>query len=382
MASQYPAQIDTSVSLPTVVDNLTPIAGAVANRLRDAILRIETELGAKPSSTYGNVRNRLDALEEALGSSESGGIIPIGSPQPGQTVIWNGSAWTTSTNFANQDITTTGSIIPKLIKMNASSAPGLSGTGQGIIYFDNTTNQFLTSQNGEAYQPLGTGGGGSFTPAGDLGGSGSSQLVVGLQSRPLANTAPTTGQAILWNGSSWAPSTNFGAQNITTTGNLISGPASTTSLTTGVETLNGKLIINNIPTSSTLSDAAQAIIYYDATANKLKVSENGASYVDLVGGGSSFPSYPVTNVSSLPYTVLSSDSLIAVNTNSSGNVTLEASPTTGRTVIIKDRGGNAYTNNITISGNGKNIDGIASYIISNNYADAVLVYTGFEWSII
>ncbi len=49
------------------------------------------------------------------------------------------------------------------------------------------------------------GAGLAFTPAGDLGGSSVSQIVQGLQGRPLSATAPGVGNGIVWNGSAWAP---------------------------------------------------------------------------------------------------------------------------------------------------------------------------------
>jgi hypothetical protein len=42
---------------------------------------------------------------------------------------------------------------------------------------------------------------------GDLGGSTSNPLVISFYSRPLSSSAPTTGQAIVWNGSLWIPQT-------------------------------------------------------------------------------------------------------------------------------------------------------------------------------
>ncbi len=39
----------------------------------------------------------------------------------------------------------------------------------------------------------------------DLGGTAALPNVVGLQGRPVSNTAPTTDQVLTWNGSSWLP---------------------------------------------------------------------------------------------------------------------------------------------------------------------------------
>lgn len=69
MSSLYPAVIDSSLNLPTVQDNFTDVRGSTVNRLRDAIVNIETELGVKPSGVNGTVRGRLDTLELLVGAA-------------------------------------------------------------------------------------------------------------------------------------------------------------------------------------------------------------------------------------------------------------------------------------------------------------------------
>lgn len=215
---------------------------------------------------------------------------------------------------------------------------------------------------------------------GDLDGYFPDPIVVGIQTRPISSTAPADGYALIWDGYAWTPSSNFLAQNISTTGTLLSGPATTTTLTTALEILNGKLIINGIPTVSTLSDVSQGIIYFDSTLNRFRASENGNAYVDLIGGGSSGPPTTDVNTQAPPYTVQSSDQLVAVS--SGGTITLEASPSTGRTISIKDINGVAASSNITIDGNGNNIDGSSTYVISVNYSSITLVFTGSSWGAI
>lgn len=75
------------------------------------------------------------------------------------------------------------------------------------------------------------------------------------------------------------------------------------------------------------------------------------------------------------------DDVIAINKGTAGatTVTMPAAPTTGDEVTIKDDKGDAAGNNITISGNGKNIDGSASLVLNSNYAFATLVYNGTQW---
>ena len=43
----YPSQIDTSITLPLVVDNASAVKGDTVNRLRNAIVAVEQELGIK-----------------------------------------------------------------------------------------------------------------------------------------------------------------------------------------------------------------------------------------------------------------------------------------------------------------------------------------------
>lgn len=443
MVTKYPAQIDSIITLPSALDNVTPVAGSVTNRLRDAIIRIEMELGVKPSGIYSTIRHRLDELEASVSHvGGAGAVIALGGATPGQTVIWNGINWIPGTDFRDRNLSTTGSITSGPIEAtqvdtglfqlsgkfiaNGITTSLVSSPGQGIIYYDSVSNHFLVSENGGPYILLGSGsGGGGFIPGGDIGGSSVSQTViglrnhpvsstaptlnqaliyngtawapanvaitfnqdvsgnltaqtvVGLQTRPIANTAPATGQALLWDGSSWSPSTNFQAQNIQTSGSIVTGPANTSSLTTGLQTLNGKLIINSIPTSASLSDPAQAILYYDTTSNKIKISENGSVYTDLVP---IVPSITVTTVTSSPYNILSTDSLLSVT---AGNVLiLEATPAVGRLITVKDTAGSAGTSSLTVNGNGKMIDGAATYVIATNYGEVQLVYTGTMWSII
>ncbi len=114
MVTQYPAKIDTTITLPKAIDNVTPVQGKVFNDLRDAIIAIEEELGVKPSGIYGTVRTRLDILE-AMGGGGGGGVqlgqdlggtiiaplviglqghpISATAPSLNQVLTWNGSAW-------------------------------------------------------------------------------------------------------------------------------------------------------------------------------------------------------------------------------------------------------------------------------------------------
>lgn len=104
MSTIYPVGIDTSIELPSVVDTVTPIAALPINRLRDAILAIERQLGIVPAGVYNTVRSRLDALEAGVtvvvGGGGSGNAISIQGisviatpPLFDQVLFYDGTNW-------------------------------------------------------------------------------------------------------------------------------------------------------------------------------------------------------------------------------------------------------------------------------------------------
>lgn len=155
----YPALIDNNTSLPNVIDTVTSINAEVVNRLKSAIIAVETELGIKPASIYGTVRNRLDVLENVINQggggmpSFAGDLMAVGSaqevigfygrplsnvvPTVGQCYAWNGTQWA-----------------PQIVN--------------------------------------------NFTPAGDLSGNSSLQTVTGLYNHPLASTTPIQSAVPVW----------------------------------------------------------------------------------------------------------------------------------------------------------------------------------------
>lgn len=61
---------------------------------------------------------------------------------------------------------------------------------------------------------------------------------------------------------------------------------------------------------------------------------------------------------------------------------LPASPVTDMQFTFKDATGHAATHNITINGNGKNIDASATASITTNYGHVKVQYNGTQWSVI
>lgn len=63
--SVYPQDIDGYATLPLRRDGIHEIVAADHNRLRDAIVKIEAELGVQPSGTFATVASRLDNIGDA-----------------------------------------------------------------------------------------------------------------------------------------------------------------------------------------------------------------------------------------------------------------------------------------------------------------------------
>ncbi len=200
--TNYPDQIDNSISLPEVVDNLTPVKASVANNLRDAILAIEKELGTQPSSIYGTVKTRLDTIETNLnnlpiiqlagdlGHSLSAPYVigiwgrPISSVAPNldDVLVWDGIAWSpsptpsTSFGFAGGDLS--GSYPnPNVAKIqgNPVFSQTLGSDQDGYVL------TWINSNGEYQAKPAAIG----FAASGDLSGTSTNQTVIGIQGNPI-----------------------------------------------------------------------------------------------------------------------------------------------------------------------------------------------------
>jgi HSP20 family molecular chaperone IbpA len=144
----------------------------------------------------------------------------------------------------------------------------------------------------------------------------------------------------------------------------------------------------------TATGSSMTLTATENVTDAMNITASGAaSRVNIAAGTGSIkfasglivPSTTVNNAAS-PYTVLGTDYFISVDT-SGGAVTVTlpaATAVTGRTYVIRDTGGAAGANNITIGGGGTNLVGggaaAASKTISAAYAGATVYSNGATWN--
>jgi len=120
-------------------------------------------------------------------------------------------------------------------------------------------------------------------------------------------------------------------------------------------------------------------------SNKLKTVLATAGEVEsTITSGSKIDN--VTIVAAATYDLLVTDYILDIAYTATGAVTSLTLPTAqvvkGRIIIIKDSGGTAGTNNITIDTEGaETIDGAATAVISSNYTSINLYSDGTNWFI-
>jgi hypothetical protein len=140
--------------------------------------------------------------------------------------------------------------------------------------------------------------------------------------------------------------------------------------------------------------------YYIASGPELALSVAGAnvmtigSFNAIINPGTIFNNQVwiqggiqvnYTNPSSYPYSAVSgTDYYISVNTASTANtINLPNAPKTNEIFVVKDRSGNASTNNITVTTPGGAVlfDGSTSFVIDSNYGSIQVIFNGTNYEV-
>jgi hypothetical protein len=84
-----------------------------------------------------------------------------------------------------------------------------------------------------------------------------------------------------------------------------------------------------------------------------------------------------------PYTVLSTDYYIAVDSSVARTINLPNAPTSHKSYVIKDRVGSAGTNNITVTtpGGAVTIDGATTFTINSNFGSINVIFNGTSYEV-
>ncbi len=357
--SNYPLEIDSSITLPVAQDKVTGVNASVVNRLRDAIIAVQTELGVKPSATYGTVTERFSDLEirldDLISDMSSINISDLTAPSQtqGDVIYFNGTAWTRlAAGTSGQFLKTNGAgSNPSWGTASGGGGGGavplsdlqnLSGSNGDTMYWNGTnwvrlpiggTSQYLgiNSVSGipewRAYSEI-------FNPSGDLGGSTTVQRVVGISgvtgTPSTANIhcanltwdlalvgggAPTLGQADVVNDFSTGAAFTINGQNAT--GATSVGGEIVLNSGTGSSTVNNGHILFKIGSSTkidvtpTLGIKLYANLIWDSTVTTATISQSSTSS---------------TTAQSLSITAQAS----TVNSGTSGNLILQTSGPSGQ----------------------------------------------------
>jgi trimeric autotransporter adhesin len=306
MTTTYPAMIDTDVSLPSVVDTLTPVQAVVFNRLRDAVLAIESALGVEPQGVYGTTAARIGNLENTTGNLQiislqqdlggtlgapfvvglQGRPLSTSAPTPGEVLTWNGIAWLplppsggSGGNFtAGGDLSGSASF-QTVVGLQDRPISSVSPSTNQVLGWNGTF--WIPTSLPSSLPPSGTAGG-------NLSGSYPNPVVVALQNNPVSATSPTTGQVLEWNGSVWIPATVSGSFSA---GGDLSG-SSTNQTVIGIQGVaitssapsSNQVLVASSPTTGIWQQVADAQVSASAAIQGTKISPNFGSQNILTTG--------------------------------------------------------------------------------------------------
>lgn len=277
---------------------------------------------------------------------------------------------------------------------NVAYGPGvlnLITSGNNNTGVGNLAAQSVTS--GSSNVIMGFGAGRMVTTGSNntfIGTSSGSSATTGLNNTGVGNgtlSQYTTGAA------SEGRNTAIGTQalNQVTSGTLNTalGSSAANALTTGTNNIIIGVLSGSSYTTSESSNILIGAAGTIAESNVIRIGTQGS------GAGQQLQTYlagvlntvsgrvvKTTVPGAYPYTTLTTDYVILVDTSSARTINLIATPVTGTTYRIKDNVGSAAANNITITPAAGTIDGAASLVVNSNWGSVDLVYNSSAWRVL
>lgn len=268
-------------------------------------------------------------------------------------------------------------VVPANISINALGSTPLSVANGGTNLTSTPTNGQLLIGNGTGYSLSTLTAGSNVTIT-----NGAGTITISA-SGSVSGVSSITGTAnqVLANGTSGSPT--VGAITLTLPQSI--GTAS--NVTFGQITANNGVVISGAISGGIFyaNGSAQVVqdssnLFWDATNHRLGLGTTSPAFTLQIGGGIGYKYVS----KAINYTLAITDTIIGAN-SSGGAITLNLPavvPSAGWTCEIKDIGGAAATNNITISGNGNNIDGASSIALTTNYSSVSIISNGTNYYIV
>jgi hypothetical protein len=208
------AKLDSTGVVAGSYGSSTAIPVISVNTKGQLTLASTTSINVSANSVGGQLTGTIGNASVTVGGDLTGPItgatvtkiqtraVAATAPTAGQALVWSGSAWAPTTvaelvplapNPAGTYGSTTAIPVPTV---------DLYGRVTGV-----TTASLNVSGNAVGGEVGGTIGATTITVGGDLVGPIATATVDGLQGRPLAATAPSSGQVLAWDGLAWSPLT-------------------------------------------------------------------------------------------------------------------------------------------------------------------------------
>jgi hypothetical protein len=295
-----------------------------------------------------------------MGSSSAGNITSTIASGSTYAVVGSGGTINIGTD-AHANVVTVGST-------TASASLTLqSGSGGNTTIAGNaaaTITIGAAAQSGAINVGTSTG----LLTMGILNGVAASAQTLNIASGTSASAAQTVN---ILNGTTPGANTTFNVMN----GAATAGTQTIAMLSTGA-TRAGAVSIGN-------GAAAHTCIFGSTNTSATTTVNAGTGGLNLTGG----QVLPITNVNhaATPYSLLGTDQFVAVDpTAGVVQITLPASPATGRFITVCDSTGQAGSHTITVSGNGNNISAAGSSAstatLTTAYSSLNLWFNGTIWN--